>query len=85
LIKRRPWPTPEQQQDVLDADRAAHAGAAPGLAQDQALGRHAGRAGARAASSVLSPKAVRVMGAAVGFVSGMFGIGGPDHTRNLTA
>jgi hypothetical protein len=36
LTKQRPWPTPEQQQDVLDAI-ATHAGAAPGLAEQQAL------------------------------------------------
>jgi hypothetical protein len=30
LLKRRPWPTPEQQQDVLAAI-AAHGTAAPGL------------------------------------------------------
>jgi hypothetical protein len=36
LLKHRPWPSPSDQQDVLDAI-AAHAGAAPGPAQDRAL------------------------------------------------
>jgi hypothetical protein len=36
LLKQRRWPSPSDQQDVLDAI-AAHAGAAPGLPQERAL------------------------------------------------